>query len=132
MGPQCRSRRTRALSTRSSCSARLVDLMAGPASSADLSRLVEWMTLAARSTRTSGAPGPLPHDVLARWRGHDVRVLAGEHDVFFLPDRLAGPALSLLGVELEVVRGAGHLLPDQRPEAVVAAASGEVLPGAQS
>ena len=113
-------------------SARLVDLMAGPASSTDLSRLVEWMTLAARSTRTSGAPGPLPQDVLARWRGHDVRVLAGEHDVFFPPDRLVDPALRLLGVRLEVVREAGHLLPDQRPEAVVAAATGEVLPGAQS
>ena len=106
--------------------------MAGPASSTDLSRLVEWMALAARSTRTSGAPGPLPPEVLARWRGHDVRVLTGEDDVFFPPDRLADPALSLLGVQLEVVRGAGHLLPDQRPEVVVAAVTGEVSPGAHS
>jgi pimeloyl-ACP methyl ester carboxylesterase len=105
-------------------SARLVDLMAGPTSSTDHSALAGWMTLAARSTRTSGAPGPLPPDVLARWRGHDVRVLVGEHDVFFPPDRLAGPVRSLLGAQLEVVHGAGHLLPDQRPDAVLAALGG--------
>ena len=102
-------------------SARVVGLMAGPRSSTDLSGLVEWMTLAARSTRTSGAPGPLPPHVLARWRGHEVRVLVGRHDVFFPPERLADPVRSLLGQPLEVVDGAGHLLPDQRPDTVLAA-----------
>ena len=110
-------------------SARLVDMMAAPGTAADLSGTVEWMTLVARSTRTSGAPGPLPPDVLARWRGHDVRVLVGEDDVFFPPDRLADPVSRNLGARFEVVPGAGHLLPDQRAEAVAAAVMGGKQPG---
>ena len=106
-------------------SRRLVELMAGGPSDLDLEPLVDWMTLVARSTRTTGAPGPLPAGVIARWQDRTTRVLVGERDTFFPPARLAGPARRL-GATLEVVPHAGHLLVDQRPDLVVAAVS-EVL-----
>lgn len=62
-----------------------------------------------------------PQDRLERWRGHRVRILAGERDVFFPPRRLEGPARRHLGERIQVVTGAGHLLVDQRPDAVTAA-----------
>jgi pimeloyl-ACP methyl ester carboxylesterase len=101
-------------------SARLVTLMAaGQPGGPD--EVTEWMTLVARSTRTTGAPGPLPGPMLDRWRGHPVRVLVGAGDVFFPPRRLAHPVRRHLGVELEIVADAGHLLVDQRPDVVAAA-----------
>ena len=106
-------------------SRRLVELMAGGRSSADLEPVVDWMTLVATCTRTAGAPGPLPVGVLDRWQDREVRVLVGERDVFFPPDLLAGPA-QRLGATLEVIPDAGHLLVDQRPDRVVTAVS-EVL-----
>jgi pimeloyl-ACP methyl ester carboxylesterase len=105
-------------------SAGLIDLMAGDEPVDDVAVLVEWMTLVGRSTRTTGAPDPLPADRLRRWRGRDVRVLVGEHDVFFPPARLVHPVESHLGVPLEVVAHAGHLLVDQRPDAVSDALAG--------
>jgi pimeloyl-ACP methyl ester carboxylesterase len=102
-------------------SARLVELMAGGAPGNDLDLVVEWMTIVARSTRTTGAPGPLAADVLDRWRGRQVRVLTGERDIFFPPRRLAGPAREHLGEGVEIVPDVGHLLVDQRPDAAAAA-----------
>ena len=97
---------------------RLVALMAGADDDRGLEQVTEWLTLTARSTRTTGAPGPLPDHLLERWRGHPVTVVAGELDVFFPPGRLSGPALRHLGREVETVPGAGHLLTDQRPDLV--------------
>ena len=91
-------------------SARLVALMTGEDAGADVEETVEWMTLVARATRTSGAPGPLPPDTLRRWRGASIHIFVGEQDVFFPPERLAGPARRHLGQRLDVVPGAGHLL----------------------
>jgi pimeloyl-ACP methyl ester carboxylesterase len=104
---------------------RLVALMAGePARAAGLDDAVEWLTLVARCTRTTGAPGPLPSRIVERWRERPVRVLSGERDVFFSPDRLAGPVRDLLGGEVVTVRGAGHLVVDQCPDVVVDHARG--------
>jgi pimeloyl-ACP methyl ester carboxylesterase len=105
-------------------SARLVELMAGEQSPDDVDVLVEWMTLVARSTRTTGSPGPLPDAVLERWQGADVRALVGEHDAFFPPSRLETPVRDRLGTRLQVVAGAGHLLVDQGPDVVVDAVAG--------
>jgi pimeloyl-ACP methyl ester carboxylesterase len=76
------------------------------------------MTLVAQTCRTTGAPGSLPDDVLARWHGRPVRVAVGEHDVFFPIDRLRGPSLARLGVEPTVVPRAGHLVVDEEPAVV--------------
>ena len=96
-------------------SARLVRLMTGigaedVTAEPGAAEEARWLTLVARSTRSSGAPGPLPPGLLARWRGHDVRLLVGEHDVFFPPARLVRPAERHLGHRVDVVPGAGHLL----------------------
>lgn len=101
--------------------ARLVELMAGADPGDALDQVVEWMTLVARTTRTTGAPGPLPADVLARWRGRRVRILVGARDTFFPPRRLEGPTRRYLGKRPEIVEDAGHLLVDQRPEAAATA-----------
>jgi len=100
-------------------SRRLVELMAGGVGGAyGLEPVTEWMTTIARCTRTTGAPGPLPTDVLDRWRGRAVHVLVGARDVFFPPARIAGPARAHLGATVEAVDAAGHLLVDQRPDLV--------------
>jgi pimeloyl-ACP methyl ester carboxylesterase len=106
-------------------SRRLIDLMAG-GSGAELKPLVEWLTLVARCTRTTGAPGPHPAGMVDRWQDRNVQVLVGERDVFFSPARLAAPARRL-GATLTVAPRAGHLLVDQRPD-LVATAVLEVLP----
>ena len=93
---------------------RLLEYMSGPAHP-PVSDLVEWMTLVARACRTTGAPGPLPDDILASWTGRDVRVAVGEHDVFFPVTKLREPCRTKLGVEPVVIPGAGHLLGDEEP-----------------
>ena len=105
-------------------SERLVDMMLG-GSGAGFDTLTQWLTLVARSTRTTGAPDPLPAELLDRWHGQKVRALVGERDVFFTPAALTEP-VRRLGATLDVVPEAGHLLTDQRPDLVVTACS-EVL-----
>ncbi|MGY1696125.1 alpha/beta fold hydrolase [Geodermatophilus sp. SYSU D00814] len=82
---------------------------------------VEWMTLVARSTRTSAAPGPLPASVLRRWRRTPRAVLSGERDCFLPVPRLRDAVRRHLDVELQVLPGTGHMAPDEQPEAIVAA-----------
>ena len=101
-------------------SRRLGKLMTGP-ESCPSPELVAWLTLVARSTRTTGAPGRCEESVLHRWRGRSVKVLTGEHDCFFPPSRLRGPTHHDLETEVSVVAGAGHLLVDQAPDRVIAA-----------
>jgi pimeloyl-ACP methyl ester carboxylesterase len=98
-------------------SRRLVEYLSAPGF-APPPALVEWLTLVARATRTTGAPGPLPAAVLDRWRGGDVRVAVGAADCFFPPGPLAAAVESRLGVGVTVVPGAGHLLVDEQPAAV--------------
>lgn len=98
-------------------SASLLRLMSSPHTDPDPA-LVEWMTLVARDTRSTGAPGPLPDRVLDRWRGTSVTVLAGEHDCFFPPERLRRPAAARLGVAVDVLAGVGHLAVEEAPDRV--------------
>ncbi|MCY4724641.1 alpha/beta hydrolase [Nocardioides sp. STR2] len=95
-------------------SRRLLEYMSGPTHATD-DDLVEWMTLVARTCHTTGAPGPLPDDTLLRWRGRQVLVAVGEHDVFFPVSRLRAPCRSMLGREPLVIPGAGHLVVDEEP-----------------
>jgi pimeloyl-ACP methyl ester carboxylesterase len=96
-------------------SRRLLGYMSGPGH-IPRTDLVDWMTVVARSCRTTGAPGPLPHADLVRWKGHDVRVAVGAHDVFFPFRRLQGACRVELDQEALLVPGAGHLLVDEEPE----------------
>lgn len=83
-------------------------------------RLVEWMTLVARHSRSSGAPGTadLPARPVSR------TVFTGEHDVFLPPKRI-GPAVTrTLGVELRVLPGAGHLVVEEAPDRLAALVDG--------
>ncbi|NUR05454.1 MAG: alpha/beta hydrolase [Nocardioidaceae bacterium] len=95
-------------------SQRLVDLMTGPGATTD-PHLVEWLTLVVEACRTTGAPGPLPRTVTARWARTPRVVMVGEHDCFFAPGRTEVAAGTRLGVLTTVTPGAGHLLPDERP-----------------
>ena len=94
---------------------RLLDYMSGPGG-VPAADLVEWMTIVARACRTTGAPGPLPDTDLDRWKGHNVRVAVGEHDVFFPIPKLHEACRAKLNLEPLVVPGAGHLLVDEEPE----------------
>lgn len=97
---------------------RLLEYMSGPRHTPAPAQ-VEWMTLVARRCRTTGAPSALPDTVLNRWRGRHVRVVVGDHDVFFPVSRLREVCLSTLGTDVVVLQGAGHLLVDEEPERVV-------------
>lgn len=95
-------------------SRRLLQFMSGPGH-APATQLVEWMTLVARTCRTTGAPAPYPDTLVTRWRGHNVRIVVGDSDVFFPVDRLRTASLGKLGTDPTVVEHAGHLLGDEEP-----------------
>lgn len=95
----------------------LVELMSGPTARPDPA-LAEWLTRVARDSRTTGAPGALPDAVVSRWTGGAVRVLVGEHDCFFPPDRVGPAATERLGSPVEVLPGLGHLAVEEDPELV--------------
>ncbi|MBM4795705.1 alpha/beta fold hydrolase [Streptomyces sioyaensis] len=81
--------------------------------------LVTWMNLLARSCRSSLAPAPLPDVILARSRRVTNVVATGEHDVFLPPSRLTSPASRHLGVVVDTVPDAGHLVVEEHPETIV-------------
>ncbi|WP_030727251.1 alpha/beta fold hydrolase [Streptomyces sp. NRRL S-237] len=78
--------------------------------------LVEWMTLVARHSRSSGAPGTaeLPLRNVPRL------VATGAHDTFLPPRRLSPVVHSTLGTELRVIPDAGHLVVEEHPDRVAA------------
>ena len=84
---------------------------------------VEWMTLVGRHVRTSLAPSPLPPAVLDRWQDTPRAVLCGDQDCFLPVPPLAAAARTKLGVDLDVVKEAGHLTPEDQPERVAGAVS---------
>jgi pimeloyl-ACP methyl ester carboxylesterase len=95
-------------------SRRLLQFMSGPGH-APSTELIEWMTLVARTCRTTGAPAPYPDALVTRWRGQNVRIIVGDSDVFFPVDRLRKASLGKLGTNPTVVEHAGHLLGDEEP-----------------
>lgn len=94
---------------------RLLKYMSGPGR-APAPEQVEWMTIVARACRTTRAPDPLPDADLARWKGHNLRVVVGDHDVFFPVVNLVEACRAKLNLEPYVVPRAGHLLVDEEPE----------------
>jgi len=94
--------------------------MAAPGDGATPGDLSTWMDLVARCCRTSLAPHPLSSGLLERRRPVPALVGTGRFDPF-LPPRVLGPAARRrLGAEFKVVEGAGHLLLDEAPDAVLA------------
>ncbi|MFE7598484.1 alpha/beta fold hydrolase [Streptomyces sp. NPDC057494] len=100
-------------------SARLLRVMHGPGHR-PREALVEWMTLVSRHARSSGAPGAaeLPVRPVPRL------VVTGSHDVFLPMNRLRPAARTRLGVDLDVIDGAGHLVVEEHPAALAALVGG--------
>ncbi len=94
--------------------------------------LVAWYTLVARHCRSSLAPSPLPAALLASRRDVPCVVATGEHDAFLSPQRLHRPARERLGADVQTIPGTGHLVPDERPEAIVALVEQVLLRSAAS
>ena len=100
-------------------SARLLRMMMAPDATPD-AHLVTWMIMVGRHVRTSLAPPPMRSDMLAALDAVQVSILSGRHDAFLPPARLDRAVTRRLGhATFEVVDGAGHLLPHERPDLVV-------------
>ena len=83
------------------------------------SDLAEWMSLVGEHVRTSLAPTPLPGRVLGALTDTIIDVISGEDDRFLPATRLRRVVdRRLPGARVEVVSGAGHLLPHERPGAI--------------
>ncbi|MET8233426.1 alpha/beta hydrolase [Micromonospora sp. NPDC005298] len=91
-------------------SVRLLRLLSasGRAPRADL---VEWMALVARHARPVSSDDPVP----APARTTPIVIAVGDQDVFLPPDRLRSGARRRLHVDVEIVRGGGHLVTDEHP-----------------
>ncbi|WP_405501711.1 alpha/beta fold hydrolase [Streptomyces anulatus] len=99
----------------------LVRRMAAPGQGHVADHLGEWMDLVGRCCRTSLAPTPLPSGLLELRRSVPALVVAGQFDPFLPPRHLGPAARRRLGAEFRVVEGAGHLLLDESPAAVLVA-----------
>jgi pimeloyl-ACP methyl ester carboxylesterase len=99
-------------------SARLLSRLVGPAHE-PAPELVEWVRLVGRHVRCSSTPPP-DTDLARRWRSTPRTVATGAHDVVFPPSRLEEATSNMLDTPLVVVPAAGHLLPLERPAAVLA------------
>jgi pimeloyl-ACP methyl ester carboxylesterase len=101
-------------------SARLLQRMSGPSSS-PTDDLTAWMTLVGRHVRSSLAPRPLPAATLAAIRC-PVHVVTGTDDIFLSARKVGAAAGAISGPTVATeVPGAGHLLPFEQPDVVVAA-----------
>jgi len=104
-------------------SARLLRAMLAPGH-LPRKELVEWMTLVALHARSTAAPGTVRPPVRSTPR----LVVTGAHDVF-LPPRRLGPAVrTTLGVSLDVVDDAGHLMVEEQPEYLAVMVDGAAWP----
>ncbi|MEV2264902.1 alpha/beta hydrolase [Streptomyces anulatus] len=99
----------------------LVRRMAAPGQAYVPDYLGEWMDLVGRCCRTSLAPPPLPSGLLELRRAVPALVVAGQFDPFLPPRDLGPAARRRIGADFSVVEGAGHLLLDESPEAVLVA-----------
>ncbi|MFJ9887301.1 alpha/beta fold hydrolase [Streptomyces sp. NPDC091287] len=99
----------------------LVRRMAAPGQGHVADGLGEWMDLVGRCCRTSLAPPPLPSGLLELRRSVPALVVAGRFDPFLPPRHLGPAARRRLGAEFRVIEGAGHLLLEESPEAVLVA-----------
>ena len=83
---------------------------------------ISWLEHVGTHARPSTIPAPVGDDALAAWsaRAHDLRILAGVSDPRFPADRI-NEAASRHGLGTTLVQGAGHLIPEERPEAIAAA-----------
>ncbi|MFI1932500.1 alpha/beta fold hydrolase [Streptomyces sp. NPDC020330] len=99
----------------------LVRHMAAPGEGCVPALLGEWMDLVGRCCRTSLAPPPLPSGLLELRRSVPTLVLTGQFDPFLPPRHLGPAARRRLGAEFTVIEGAGHLLLDESPKAVLVA-----------
>jgi pimeloyl-ACP methyl ester carboxylesterase len=86
--------------------------------------LATWMDTVATCCHSSLAPAPLPAVVLRGRQSMPCAVVAGRHDVFLPPQALEPAARRGLGVDLQVVEDAGHLLLEEEPKAVAAIVHG--------
>jgi pimeloyl-ACP methyl ester carboxylesterase len=82
---------------------------------------IEWMTLAARHTRSTLAPSPLPGSSLRRWQAIPRAVLTGELDCFLPITSLRTTVRENLATDLQVLQGAGHLTPEEQTQAIAEA-----------
>jgi pimeloyl-ACP methyl ester carboxylesterase len=98
-------------------SAALLRLMSAPGRALN-PELVEWLTLVALHSRTTGAPGPLPASFAEIRRGRSIAVIVGAQDCFFAPPKLAAASRTRLGALLDIIEGAGHLTVEEEPAAI--------------
>lgn len=84
---------------------------------------IEWMSLVGRAARREPDPEPLPAHHLRTWRAVPTTVLCGEHDPLVPADLVAHRLAGTTTAAIEVVEGAGHLIPLEEPHRVVAAAT---------
>ncbi|MEU0990749.1 alpha/beta hydrolase [Streptomyces sp. NPDC005953] len=99
-------------------SARLLRAMSAPGRP-PREELVEWMTLVALHSRSSGAPAKAEPQI----RRCPRLAVTGAHDVFLPPQRLRRAVRDTLGTELQVITRAGHLLVEEHPELLANLAS---------
>jgi pimeloyl-ACP methyl ester carboxylesterase len=82
---------------------------------------VDWLRVVGRHCRATKAPAPLAGPELARWREHPIHFVLGADDPFFRPGKVlaAARAVGLPTTHVATVADAGHLLPQERPDAIV-------------
>jgi pimeloyl-ACP methyl ester carboxylesterase len=98
---------------RPATSRRLLGRLMGPGRT-PRPELVDWMTLVARHTRPVSAS-----EIIAPSNIPTI-IATGQADVFLPPARLGPAARAAGGHDLHVIAGAGHLVTEEQPEAVVA------------
>lgn len=96
-------------------STRLLSALSAPGHT-PRAELVRWMTLVGRHSR----PVSSADLVAAPARPVSTVVATGTHDQFLPPRRLGPAAQRILGVELDTVANAGHLVTDEQPRHLVA------------
>jgi pimeloyl-ACP methyl ester carboxylesterase len=99
---------------------RLAEFMSSPATEVD-AETADWLAAVGRHCRATKAPAPLAGPELARWRDHRLHLVLGADDPFFRPDKVlaAARAAGLATNHVTTVADAGHLVPEERPDAIV-------------